>query len=250
MSAIAPIKRAVKSTIRAISHWRVPRVEPVIVATLPHDPAAFTQGLCCHNSCLYESTGGETNSTLRRLNIEDGSVEMRVPIQDDYAEGIAVVDDRLYQLSWKSGTAREYRLPELDLVATYRYRGEGWGMCAWRGRLLHSDGSHRLRWSDTNFQSRGSIHVTSNGVPVGWLNDLECVGDRVYVNVVACNYLLDVCVVTGRVQRVVDCHQLVALESPESESSQLNGIAYWQDRNLFFVTGKRWRSLYVISIPS
>ena len=216
MSAIVPLKRAVKSTLTAISHWRVPRVEPIIVKTMEHDTAAFTQGLAHCGGHLYESTGGETNSMLRRLNADSGCVEAVVSIHDDYAEGIAIVDDRLFQLSWKSGTVREYRVPNLELIGEHRHRGERWGLATCHGRLLASDGSSQLRFFDTCFQPRDALNITSNGIPVRWLNDLECVDDRVYANLVASHFILEISLATGRVRRLIDCHKLVAIESPKS----------------------------------
>src|SRR5262245_6410942 len=101
MAVVARFRQGIKSTLQTIAHWGVPVVEPKIVDVLPHGGNGFTQGLAIHAGQLYESTGGETNSSLRRLDARDGSVQAVISIENDFAEGIACVEDRLYQLSWK-----------------------------------------------------------------------------------------------------------------------------------------------------
>jgi glutamine cyclotransferase len=249
MNAIAPLRHAVKSTFSAVSRWRVPIVEPTIIAELPHDPTAFTQGLAFHGNDLYESTGGEANSSLRRLNSEDGRIHQELPIDNDFAEGIAIVDQRLFQLSWKSGVAREFSIPDLRLVASHRYTGEGWGL-ATRGRdLVSSDGSSRLRFWTPQFRSLGSIRMRSNCVPIRWLNDLECVGNRVFANVVDCPFVIEASLDDGQVARLIDCRCLMKLASPLDSRQILNGIAYRQESRTFYLTGKLWRSMFVVSMP-
>src|SRR5688572_29669942 len=103
MSRIVPLGQAVKSTLTTISGWRVPRNEPRIVRTLPHDPEAFTQGLAYFDGDLYESSGKIPHSTLRRLDVRDGSIKRTISIKNDFAEGIAIQGNLLYVLSWKTG---------------------------------------------------------------------------------------------------------------------------------------------------
>src|SRR3989304_6688459 len=116
MSAIAPLKQAVKSTLSAVSRWRVPCIEPTIVRTLPHDRSAFTQGLAYHRGLLYESCGRPPVSSLTCRRVADWTVQHRILIPEDFAEGIAVCDGRLYELGWKAETARAFRLPDLQTV--------------------------------------------------------------------------------------------------------------------------------------
>lgn len=198
---------------------------------------------------LYESTGGETNSLLHRLNPKNGQILASVSIPGDYAEGIAVLDDRLFQLSWKSGVAREFSTTNLQLIRTHHYTGEGWGLAMSNGRLVSSDGSCRLRFWNSQFELLDVRYVTSNGVPLRWLNDLETVQNRMYVNKVASPFILELDWDTGRLRRLVDCRRLIELESPVGAHRILNGIAYDPTQCVFFVTGKQWRSIFVIRIP-
>lgn len=249
MNAVTRFRERVKSTLTAIAHWGVPCVEPRIARVLPHDRCGFTQGLAFHQDMLYESTGGKSNSSLRRLSAEDGEIQELVPIPGDFAEGIACLEDRLFQLSWKSGVAREFTLPDLELIGTHRYSGEGWGLAATGDRLLSSDGSNRLRYWTPQFELLDEIHLVSNRVPIRWLNDLECVGDRVYLNVVACPFILELDSKSRQLLRLINCRALIEYESPDLAHQILNGIAYHAARNAFYVTGKQWRSLFVIEIP-
>lgn len=250
MTPISPIKRAAKSALLAVTLRRLPCLEPTVIDRIGHDLKAFTQGLAYFEGHLYESTGGETTSTLRRLNTTDGSIQALLPIVGDYAEGIAIFDNRLFQLSWKSGVAREYQLPDLKMVEKHRYDGEGWGLASDQNRLIASDGSSQLRFFDAGFQNLGTLKIKSNGIPIRWINDLECAGNRIYANIVASNFILEIDSTTGHAQRIIDCGQLAALESPPNPHSIMNGIAYCPEKNLFYVTGKNWRSLYLISIPN
>lgn len=244
------VRQRAKATLAALARWGVPTVRARLLETLPHEGRGFTQGLAFHDGRLYESTGGETNSSLRLLDADDGRLLRSTPIEGDFAEGIAVVGGRLFQLSWKSGVAREFTLPDLQPAGAHRYPGEGWGLAAVGDRLVSSDGSSRLRFWSKRFEPLGTLRVTSNGVPLRWLNDLECVGDRLYLNVVALSHLVEFSISKGSVTRLIDCGELVERESPTEPYQVFNGVAYHPGRDALFVTGKQWKSLFVIGVPA
>jgi glutaminyl-peptide cyclotransferase len=229
---------------RRAVRYRVPRTTPLIVRELPHDVQAFTQGLAYRGGLLYESTGGKSSS-LRSVDPSDGTVQRLIPVANDFAEGIAILDDSLFQLSWHRERALEYRLPSLDLVAEMPYRGEGWGLAATARLLIMSDGSSVLRIRDRDFTVRRRIRVTSNGIPVLNLNDLESTGDRIYANVWKTNEILEIAN-DGRVVRIIDCAQLRRIAQPRHPESVLNGIAFNPDAGTFFLTGKNWKRMFEV----
>ena len=132
--------------------------------TLPHDREAFTQGLAVRDGCLFESTGLETGSSLRRLDLADGSLLDLVPVVGDFAEGLAVHGDRVYQLTWSSGRVLVYDRDTLRLVGEQKRTGEGWGLAAGAGGLYATDGSPRVSRIDPEPRWRvvGSISAISN----------------------------------------------------------------------------------------
>ncbi len=160
------------------------RYDVEIVATYPHDPEAFTQGLVLDGDVLFESTGRDTS--LRRVDRTTGEVLEMVDVDDVYfGEGLELVGDRLIQLTWQSGVAFVYDSSSLEKIDQYSYDTEGWGLCLLDdGRLAMSDGSSRLTFRDRDsFEPIASVEVTLDGQPVSQLNELECVGSTVWANV-------------------------------------------------------------------
>ena len=249
MNAIAPLKQAVKSTISAVSRWGVPCIEPMIVRTLPHDRMAFTQGLAYLNGVLYESSGDRRRSFLRCMNASDGQIMKTVAIPDDFAEGIAIHQNQLYQLTWKSEKARVFRLPDLELVDELPYRGQGWGLASDHAGMVMSDGTGRLTFRDAAFRPYRTLRVTQNHVPTRRLNDLECVESSIYANVLFRSEVLEISAISGRVTRIIDCSALKEAVNPTNVEHVLNGICHNSDSDTFFITGKRWNLMFEVRIP-
>ena len=244
------LKHVAKRTLERLIRLGVPRVAPRVVRRLPHDTDAFTQGLAWHDGVLYESTGGDTTSSVRAIDPATGQLRHRVPVDGDFAEGIAVLGDRLYQLAFVSGHGRVYKLPSLERAGRRHYEGEGWGLCATpEGHLLAGDGSSLLRRFDESFAIVGHLAVRSHGLPVRWLNDLECVGQRIYANIYAASDIAEVNAKSGRVMRFVDCGALVAEVAPPLGYDVLNGVAYNPAAGTFYLTGKHWPMLFEVEIP-
>lgn len=242
-------RRFSRYAIDRLARIGVTRVAPRIVRTLPHDERAFTQGLLYHGGLIYESTGGHVGSSLRRIDANDGGLKELIPIEGDFAEGIAVSGGRLFQLHWLSGKVRVYSFPELISIEALSFDGEGWGLASTPKGLIMSDGTSVLRYHDETFTVTDELHVRSNSLPIRRLNDLEWVGDHLYANVLGSSDLLEIASGTGSVTRIVDCSALIAAAAPRTADHVLNGIAYNRDEKTFFLTGKNWKYLFEVAIP-
>ncbi len=216
--------------------------------TLPHDTSAYTQGLLWWNGKLYESTGQYGRSDLRRLDPETGAVEQQVDISPAYfGEGLARVDDRLIMLTWKAQRAFVFGLERFDEQRTFRYEGEGWGLCNDGSRLVMSDGSNRLAFRDLRtFEELGDVAVTLRGFPLTQINELECVGDSVYANVYQTDFLVRIDPSSGRVTHYIDASGLLTREEARGVDV-LNGIAFDPGAETFYITGKLWPKMFEVT---
>jgi glutamine cyclotransferase len=222
---------------------------PLILSERPHDAQAFTQGLLLHDGLFYESTGLYGQSTLREVDPATGEVLRRFNLPAEiFAEGLALVGDRLIQLSWREGVAIEYALDTFEPARIYNYNTEGWGLCYDGVDLWMSDGSASLfrRDADT-FALIETLPVTMGGRPVLRLNELECVGDSVYANVWMDDHIVVIDKQTGVVHTLIDASAIVAsLGLQDDTSAVLNGIAYDPASGAFYITGKLWPALYEV----
>lgn len=220
-----------------------------VVAIHPHDDTAFTQGLVWRGDGeLYESTGRRGASQLRRIDVASGDVVQRHDLEHRYfGEGLALVDGRLVQLTWQDEVAFVYDADSFEELETFRYTGEGWGLCFDGRRLVMSDGSSSLTFRDpTTFEPRGQVRVTLDGGPLDDLNELECVGDRVYANVLGDDRIYEIDPGSGDVTAIVDASSLDP-EGDESPDEVLNGIAYDSSTGHFYLTGKHWSQLFEVT---
>ncbi len=225
------------------------RVE--VVATRPHDPAAFTQGLEISDGELLEGTGREGRSYLSARALDTGAERTRVPVPDEmFGEGITVAGDTVWQLTWKDGVAiardRDTLAPR-DLVD---YDGQGWGLCADGNRLVMSDGSSTLTFRDpVTFDVLGTATVRANGREVDNLNELECAEDgSVYANVWKTDRIVRIDPDSGRVTATVDAGALRDELTDEQREGidVLNGIAQVPGTDRFLVTGKYWPTMFEV----
>lgn len=212
-----------------------------MIRSFEHDPGAFTQGLLFHEGKLYESTGLAGHSSLRRLNLQTGAVEVKVPLESTlFGEGLARVDGLLYQLTWKEQRALVWDLATFKRKQEFGYEGEGWGLCFDGKSLVMSDGSDRLARRDPRtFEKIGELAVRSGGAPVVNLNELECVGDAVYANIWQQPHIARIDARTGDVTGWIDAAGLLTPEEYRA-ADVLNGIAHLQGSSRFIITGKRW----------
>ena len=219
-----------------------------VLASYPHDPTAFTQGLVLHDGTLYESTGLNGRSSLRQVELTTGKVLRRVDLAANlFGEGLALVGDRLFQLTWRDGIALVYDLASLTEKGRFTYSGEGWGLCFDGAQLIQSDGSQRLIFRDpATFAITRQIAVTQQGQPVKELNELECVGDKVYANIWTTDRIVEISKLNGSVTAVIDAGNLLSVAERHGLASEaiLNGIAYDPADGTFLLTGKLWPKLF------
>jgi len=219
-----------------------------VVAEYPHDPAAFTQGLLWHDGKLYESTGNYGRSSLREVRLQTGDVIRQISLPGNlFAEGLAKVDRKLIQLTWREGIALVYDLSRLRESGRIQYGGEGWGLCYDGNWLVMSDGSDVLTYRDPNSMAIWKrLPVTFRGNPVKSLNELEYAQGAIYANVWQRMHIVRIEPRTGKVTSLVDASPLLArLKQPPRDV--LNGIAYAPERGTFFLTGKYWPKLFEVT---
>jgi glutaminyl-peptide cyclotransferase len=219
---------------------------PQVVATFPHDPEAYTQGLLLHQGRFYESTGLVGRSTLRRVVPTTGMVEWRFTLAGNlFGEGLALVGDRFIQLTWQNNVAMIYDL-DFNRQGTFDYQGEGWGLCYDGAKLVMSDGSHRLFFRNPQtFALLGEVSVTGGGSAVGRLNELECVGKLVYANVYQTDSIVRIDPASGQVLTTIDASGLLTA-AERASADVLNGIAFDSASGHFFLTGKLWPKLFEV----
>jgi glutaminyl-peptide cyclotransferase len=226
---------------------------PDVISVRPHDPESFLQGLVLHDGVFYESAGQYELSNVREVDPETGEVLRRAEAPDEvFAEGLALTpDDRLIQLTWQEHQAFVYDRETFELLDTFEYEGEGWGLCYddESDQLYMSDGSPYLTLRNPNtFEASREITVTFEGQPVERLNELECVGDSIYANVWQTDFIVRIDKETGVITGIVNAAGLLTPEEITAAGSNgvLNGIAYDAQNDVFYITGKLWPHLFEV----
>jgi glutaminyl-peptide cyclotransferase len=221
-----------------------------VVHTYPHDPAAFTQGLVYLDGVLYEGTGLEEQSSIRKVKLETGEVLQKRDLDGAYfGEGIVNWKDRLLELTWKAQRGFIYDLSTFTPRGQFEYPGEGWGLTQDGKRIIMSDGSAELRfWDPETLKELGRVTVTDDGHPVTNLNELEWVNGEVYANVWMTDRIARIDPSSGKVVGWIDCRGLLLPSDRTSQTDVLNGIAYDAAGKRLFITGKRWPKLFEIRL--
>ena len=221
-----------------------------MLATHPHDPSAFTQGLEVVDGLLLESTGLRGESTIRLVEPTTGEVVRSRPLDAElFGEGATVVGDEIWQLTWTSGRLLVHGLDDLEQQRQLTYGGEGWGLCAGPEHLVMSNGSSRLTIRDrATFEIVDAVEVTDPDGPVAKLNELECVGELVWANVYQTTSLVAIDPSDGRVVGSADLGDLVPPGFDGDASNVANGIAHDPATGHFWLTGKRWPTLYEVEL--
>ena len=226
-----------------------PFVPYEVIASYRHDGDAFTQGLLFRDGFLYESTGRNGRSSLRKVRLETGEVVQQRSVEARYfAEGLVDWRNRLIQLTWDTNVAFVYDLGTFALQSTFAYPGEGWGLTHDGKRLIMSDGTPSLRFLDPEtFKELGRLPVTDGGSPVDDLNELEFIDGRIYANVWLTDRIAVIDPASGHVTSWID---LAALRprSLLNPDAVLNGIAYDAAGKRLLVTGKLWPQLFHIRL--
>jgi len=221
------------------------RARPDMVSRLPHDAAAFTQGLLFEGDHWLESTGQYGESDLREVERATGRVVRTLPLEDRFfGEGLARIGNRLYQLTWQEHMARVVDWETFEEVKRFRYPGEGWGLCTDGENLFLSDGSATIRVLDPEtFREVRRFQVTGPQGPVKWLNELEWIQGEIWANVFQSTHLVRF-TPQGVLLGEIDLSALPFPEDRHPDQDVLNGIAYDPETDQVWVTGKCWKALY------
>lgn len=221
-----------------------------VVREYPHDTAAFTQGLIWHDGQLYESTGEVGTSGIRRVKLETGEVLQKRDLPPPhFGEGIAILGDKLFQLTWKTRSAFVYDLKTFAPRGEFTYDGEGWGLTTDGTQLIMSDGTPILRFvNPADFTVTRTLTVAENGTPVSNLNELEWVKGEVWANVWLTDKIARIDPESGAVLGYINLTGLLPQAVRTGREDVMNGVAYDAAGDRIFVTGKRWARLYEISL--
>lgn len=238
----SPVWLVIVAVLAACSSPQEAKPQVEVLQKIPHDATAFTQGLELVDGVLYEGTGLEGQSTMRALDPSTGNVQKKVDLPPDFfGEGITVVGDTIWQITWQNGVAIERDRKTLNELRRVDYQGEGWGICDDGQRLVMSDGTAKLTFRDPKtFAETGSVQVSRDGKPLAHLNELECVGGKVWSNVWKTDEIVRIEPSTGQVTNTYDLSSL----KPQGDVDVLNGIAHVPGTNEFLVTGKNWPTIF------
>jgi glutaminyl-peptide cyclotransferase len=242
-----------------------------VVKAYPHDPKAFTQGLIFRGGFLFEGTGQEGDSNLRKVDLATGRVVQKHDLpRETFGEGITAIGDKLYQITWRDGIAWEYNLADFKLLREMPYTGEGWGLTSDGTQLIMSDGTHLLKFIDPQtFKTTRTVPVMQDtGKPLYLLNELEWVKGEIWANIWHSeetdtgttqgrmpnigrpNTIARIDPASGRVVGWIDLAGISPEDQDEDKEQEntLNGIAYDEEGDRIFVTGKYWKKLYEIKL--
>ena len=231
----------------------IPVYTAEVVHTYPHDVGAFTEGLFYLNGYLYESTGLEEHSSIRKVRLETGEVVKKLDIAPQYfGEGIVNWKDHIIGLTWKTELGFVFDLASFKLERKFTYQGEGWGLTQDGKQIIMSDGTSQLRFLDPDtLKETHRVEVKLRGRPVSNVNELEWVKGEIYANVWQTNWVLRIDPADGRVVGVIDLKGLLKQSDiVAGKTDVLNGIAYDSKNDRLFVTGKDWPKLFEIRLKA
>jgi glutaminyl-peptide cyclotransferase len=241
-----------------------------VVKAYPHDPKAFTEGLFYHDGFLYESTGEKAESSLRKVDLETGKVVQKWDLpKDDFGEGIALINDKIYMLTWQQQLGRVFDAKDFKLLREFTYQGDGWGMTTDGTNLYLDQSTHVIKVMDPEtFKTVRTIPVfREDGKPLVQINELEWIKGEIWANIWHSedpnilgkpNYIARIDPGSGKLLGWINLAGISPDDQPKPEhmldssdskaENTLNGIAYDAAADRIFVTGKKWKKLYEIKL--
>ncbi|MDR2204138.1 MAG: glutaminyl-peptide cyclotransferase [Nitrososphaerota archaeon] len=239
------------NTSTQTTYHGVPIYNYKIVQTYPHDPTAFTQGLIIdEKGNLIESTGLNGASSLRRVYLKNNKNLQQIDLPYEYfGEGIAIVDDKIIQLTWQNRIAFIYNKDTFKLIGNFTLNTEGWGLTYDGTHLIMSDGTSNLYFIDPNtYQTINTINVHDTEGSVDNLNELEYINGTIYANIWHNTKIAIINPTTGQIEAYIDLKEIAQPHTKNNSEAVLNGIAYNTQTNQLYITGKNWPTIYEIKI--
>lgn len=240
-----------------------------VITSNPHDNYAFTEGLAYKDGFIYESTGIPGHSSLRKVNILTGEIQLNIKLEDKYfGEGITIFNDKIAFITESSRTGFVYSLDSLNFIKEFKYSTKGWGITWDNEFLIMSDGSDKLYYLDPDsFEKVKELKVTDNGKPVKNINEMEYIKDEIWANIWPTDRIVRISPKDGKVVGWIECKALLSEDDksqigwsliegvqkpsiPLNQEACLNGIAYDILNDRIFVTGKLWPKMFEIKIIS
>lgn len=221
-----------------------------VVNVFPHDTAAFTQGLVYHDGFFYEGTGLYGRSSMRKVRLETGEVMQHADLgREFFGEGIAIVGNKVIQLTWQSHVGFVYNLADFKLLRQFSYPGEGWGLTSNGNEIFMSDGSAQIRvLNAATLKEKRRFMVRDGNTPIDQLNELEYVEGELFANIWQTDRIARISPVDGKVVGWIDLTGLLSSVYRRPSDAVLNGIAYDAAHKRLFVTGKLWPSIFEIQL--
>lgn len=236
--------------LRVVSDFEPKELTAEIVQSYPHNDKSFTQGLEFNEGKLYEGIGLYGESKILEVELETGTILRKLGLDGNYfGEGITLLNDTLYQLTWRKGTCflYDFKGDNFELLREeMSYIGEGWGLCNNGSELIMSDGTETLYFRDpSNFQETRRIQVYNHLGPIPQLNELEYIDGKIYANVYQTNVVVAIDPDTGKVLELIRCDDLI--RQGRGSGAELNGIAQNDKDGKIYMTGKNWSRLFEVS---
>ncbi len=220
-----------------------------VINSYPHDRRAYTQGLVYDEGFFYESTGQQGESSLRKVEPETGKVVSQVSLDGSlFGEGVALLGDRIYQLTWTTKVGFVYEKSSMKQINRIYYQTQGWGLATIGDKLVMSDGTNVLWFLDQDFNVLSSVDVWDNKGMVDNLNEMEMIDGELWANIWQTDRIARIDPLTGKVLGYVELNNLLPREERSRETDVLNGIAWDAEGRRLFVTGKYWPRLYEITV--
>jgi len=238
----SPKKQEIKSPV-LISY--------TVQSTIPHSINSFTEGFVIHKGELYESTGEFGTSWIGVVSVKTGELDKKITLKKEFfGEGITILNNKIYQLTWREHTGFVYDLKSYKELRQFTYKTEGWGLTHNSENLIMSDGSNQLHFLDTtDFSIVKSLTINYNNAPLNYLNELEYVDGFVYANIWQTDMIAKIDAASGEVAGFIDLAALTRqAKMINPKIDLLNGIAWHASTKSLLVTGKNWPMIFVLKL--